>query len=66
MGNLYRRTDNLSRPKGYSLSVEDMYDDDWDETEEDIARADKRRSKYFTQYAIEQGNRFRPTSNTKP
>ena len=55
----------MSRPKGYSLSVEDMYDDNWDEEEVEMARAEKRRSKYFTQYAIEQGNRFRPTSNTK-
>ena len=60
------RTHNLSRPKGYSLSVEDLYDDDWDEEEEEMARAEKRRSKYFTQYAIEQGNRFRPTSKTRP
>ena len=66
MGNLYWWACNLSRPKRYSLSAEEVWEDDWDETEEDIVRADKRRSKYFTQYAIEQGNRFRPTSNTKP
>jgi hypothetical protein len=56
----------LSRPKGYSLSVDDLYDDDWDDEAEEMIRKDKQRSKYFTQYAIEQGNRFRPTSNTKP
>ena len=56
----------MKRPKGYTLSVEDMYEDDWDEEEEEMSRAEKRRSKYFTQYAIEQGNRFRPTSKTRP
>ena len=60
------RRHNLSRPKGYSLSVDDLYDDDWDDEAEEMIRKDKQRSKYFTQYAIEQGNRFRPTSNTKP
>ena len=66
MGNLHWRPDNLKRPKGYSLAIEDMYDDDWDEEEEEMSREEKRRSKYFTQYAIEQGNRFRPTSKTRP
>ena len=56
----------MKRPKGYTLSVEDMYEDDWDEEEEEMSREEKRRSKYFTQYAIEQGNRFRPTSKTRP
>ena len=56
----------MSRPKGYSIPVEEMWDDDWDEEAEDMVREEKRRSKYFTQYAVEQGNKFRPTSKTRP
>ena len=57
----------MSRPRGYRIPIDEVWDDDedWREAEEMI-REDKRRSRYFTQYAIEQGNKFRPTSNTKP
>ena len=53
----------MSRPRGYRIPIDEVWDDDWDEEAEEMIREDKRRSKYFTQYAIEQGNRFRPTSN---
>ena len=56
----------MSRPRGYRIPIDEVWDDDWDEEAEEMIREDKRRSRYFTQYAIEQGNKFRPTSNTKP
>jgi len=66
MGNLCWGTSNLSRPRSYRIPIDEVWDDDWDEEAEEMIREDKRRSRYFTQYAIEQGNKFRPTSNTKP